>query len=73
MQSTRAFAFAFAFATNAVGKCLYISGVPGTGKSATVREIIRVLRSQARRGNAVRSTRCADILFWSCPHFLPRG
>jgi origin recognition complex subunit 1 len=35
---------------NSMGKCLYISGVPGTGKTATVREIIRVLRSQARNG-----------------------
>ena len=33
---------------NSTGKCLYISGVPGTGKTATVREIARVLRSQAR-------------------------
>lgn len=36
--------------SNSTGKCLYISGVPGTGKTATVREIIRVLRSQARGG-----------------------
>jgi len=35
---------------NSMGKCLYISGVPGTGKTATVREIIRVLRSEARNG-----------------------
>ena len=36
--------------SHSTGKCLYISGVPGTGKTATVREIIRVLRSQARNG-----------------------
>jgi len=36
---------------DSAGKCLYISGVPGTGKTATVREIIRVLRSQARTGS----------------------
>jgi len=35
---------------NSTGRCLYISGVPGTGKTATVREIARVLRSQARTG-----------------------
>lgn len=31
-------------------RCIYISGVPGTGKTATVREIIRVLKKQQSRG-----------------------
>ena len=29
------------------GGCIYISGVPGTGKTATVREVISALRKQA--------------------------
>lgn len=33
------------------GRCLYISGVPGTGKTATVREIIGELRGLLRNGN----------------------
>jgi len=28
------------------GACIYISGVPGTGKTATVREVISALRKQ---------------------------
>ena len=27
-----------------VGSCMYISGVPGTGKTATVREVIKALQ-----------------------------
>lgn len=33
------------------GRCLYISGVPGTGKTATVREIIGELRGLLKNGN----------------------
>ncbi|KAJ1914026.1 Origin recognition complex, subunit 1 [Tieghemiomyces parasiticus] len=41
---------------DATGTCIYISGVPGTGKTATVREIIRHLSQQAtaHRGPAFR-------------------
>lgn len=31
-------------------RCLYISGVPGTGKTATVREVIRKLQERMQRG-----------------------
>jgi hypothetical protein len=32
------------------GRSMYISGVPGTGKTATVREVIRALRKKSRDG-----------------------
>lgn len=32
-------------------RCLYISGVPGTGKTATVREVVRDLQLEAMRGD----------------------
>ena len=32
------------------GRCVYISGVPGTGKTATVREVVRTLRKKSRDG-----------------------
>jgi origin recognition complex subunit 1 len=32
------------------GRSLYVSGVPGTGKTATVREVIRALRKKSREG-----------------------
>ena len=32
------------------GRCIYISGVPGTGKTATVREVIKTLRKKSRDG-----------------------
>lgn len=31
------------------GGCMYVSGVPGTGKTATVTEVIRTLRERVRR------------------------
>ncbi|KAL3701075.1 hypothetical protein R1sor_019097 [Riccia sorocarpa] len=34
-----------------LGHCLYISGVPGTGKTATVREVIRDLESKVDAGD----------------------
>ena len=30
-----------------LGRCLYVSGVPGTGKTATVLEVMRSFRSSA--------------------------
>ena len=33
-----------------LGSALYISGMPGTGKTATVMEVIRTLKENARRG-----------------------
>jgi Cdc6-like AAA superfamily ATPase len=36
---------------SATGRCLYVSGVPGTGKTATVREIIANLRALLKEGN----------------------
>ena len=32
-----------------IGGCVYVSGVPGTGKTATVREVIRSLTTRAER------------------------
>ena len=32
------------------GGCMYISGVPGTGKTATVMEVIRTLKEHADEG-----------------------
>lgn len=34
-----------------IGGCMYISGVPGTGKTATTTEVIRALRNQVKAGN----------------------
>lgn len=33
------------------GGCMYVSGVPGTGKTATVSEVIRVLQMKVKTGN----------------------
>ncbi|XP_063230635.1 origin recognition complex subunit 1 isoform X2 [Bacillus rossius redtenbacheri] len=35
---------------DSVGGCMYISGVPGTGKTATVREVLGYLRGAVRAG-----------------------
>ena len=35
-----------------LGSALYVSGMPGTGKTATVMEVIRALKSRAARGNS---------------------
>lgn len=35
-------------------RCLYISGVPGTGKTATVREVVYDLQMEAARGDLAR-------------------
>lgn len=32
-------------------RCMYISGVPGTGKTATVKEVIKILEAQRDEGN----------------------
>jgi len=37
-----------------LGKCLYISGVPGTGKTATVMEILRQARRRVEDGELPR-------------------
>ncbi|KAK7872228.1 hypothetical protein R5R35_012086 [Gryllus longicercus] len=33
------------------GGCIYISGVPGTGKTATVREVVRSLKQDVQKGD----------------------
>ena len=33
------------------GSCLYVSGVPGTGKTATVRQVVAELRGRVREGD----------------------
>ena len=33
------------------GGCMYISGVPGTGKTATVKEVMRRLESESDAGD----------------------
>ncbi|RXG51022.1 Origin recognition complex subunit 1 [Armadillidium vulgare] len=35
---------------DSTGGCMYVSGVPGTGKTATVREVVRVLRDCEQNG-----------------------
>lgn len=35
------------------GGCIYISGVPGTGKTATVTSVVRALQSEARKSAAL--------------------
>jgi len=42
------------------GTCIYISGVPGTGKTATAREVIRVLNERVAAEVACHKVRCAD-------------
>ncbi|CAI5777168.1 origin recognition complex subunit 1 isoform X1 [Podarcis lilfordi] len=42
------------------GGCMYISGVPGTGKTATVHEVIRCLE-QAAENNELPSFQCIEI------------
>lgn len=34
-----------------LGQCLYVAGVPGTGKTATVQEVMRQLRGRMDRGD----------------------
>ena len=45
---------AFAAGDESLGKCLYISGVPGTGKTATVMEILRQARRRVEDGRLPR-------------------
>ena len=35
-----------------LGQCLYVAGVPGTGKTATLHEVMRQMRAQAEAGLA---------------------
>ena len=37
--------------TDEIGGCMYISGVPGTGKTATTTEVIRALKAEAENEN----------------------
>ncbi|KAF9357978.1 Origin recognition complex, subunit 1 [Mortierella sp. AD094] len=52
------------------GSCIYISGVPGTGKTATVHEVIRSLQAKAEEGfveiNGMKVTEpsYAYVLLW---------
>ncbi|CAE7196722.1 unnamed protein product [Rhizoctonia solani] len=39
--------------TSAVGGCIYISGLPGTGKTATVHAVIRELKGMAMRNEII--------------------
>ncbi len=48
------------------GQCLYVSGVPGTGKTATVRQVVRTLlrkRSDAAKTSAPAGTGLKDFNF----------
>ncbi|XP_026828316.1 origin recognition complex subunit 1 isoform X2 [Ooceraea biroi] len=36
--------------TDNIGGCIYISGVPGTGKTATVNEVVKCLKRSAEKG-----------------------
>ncbi|ONH65416.1 Origin recognition complex subunit 1 [Cyberlindnera fabianii] len=33
------------------GTCIYVSGTPGTGKTATVREVVKILYKESKNGN----------------------
>ena len=35
-----------------LGQCLYVAGVPGTGKTATLHEVMRQMRAQMEAGQA---------------------
>ena len=35
-----------------LGQCLYVAGVPGTGKTATLHEVMRQMRTQMEAGQA---------------------
>ena len=37
-------------AEDGTGRCLYVSGIPGTGKTATVLEVMRGFRRKAEAG-----------------------
>ena len=43
-----------------VGGCIYVSGVPGTGKTATTTEVIRALKKEAAEGN-LPNFECVEI------------
>ena len=36
-----------------IGGCMYISGLPGTGKTATVKEVIRTLEEDKKAGGKI--------------------
>lgn len=38
------------FGTGGLGDALFIAGMPGTGKTATAMEVVRLLREQQARG-----------------------
>ena len=46
--------------TNSVTRCLYISGVPGTGKTATVFEVMRYLK-EAKSKDSIPDYKFIDI------------
>ena len=52
-----------------VGACIYISGVPGIGKTATVREVVRALNERVESG--VRNTVLRSFYFLSFQAFVP--
>ena len=44
----------FCAGDDSLGRCLYISGVPGTGKTATVMELIRTASRRSKAGELPR-------------------
>ncbi|GFR68035.1 origin recognition complex subunit 1 [Elysia marginata] len=45
------FGFVESKIVDGTGGCMYISGVPGTGKTATVKEVVKILETERDEGN----------------------
>lgn len=48
------------------GACMFVSGVPGTGKTATIRQVARTLQSERDLGNLVRAAFLPTLRLYVC-------